>query len=341
MNISIQNILLIGVLCLCFSCKKGIVITPDYISEQTAFDADDPAIWFNNDNPDKSVIFGTDKHTNGGVYAFDLKGEIIDSLTIRNIKRPNNVDIGYSFPLNDTLTTDFLVTTEREAQQLRFFSIPNLRPLDLGGIKVFEDEKITDFKFPMGVATYQVDHKFYIFISRKKGPKQGYLYQYQIKYNDSLKTIQAKLVRKFGAFSGKKEIEAIAVDAQYGVVYYADETHCIRKYYANPARGNQEISCFGESHFKRDIEGIAIAKTSITDGYIIVSDQQNGTFNFFDRKTNNFIQSIDLSTKGTDGCEVIASPVGALFPNGIFVAMNDNKNFYIYNFSKLLYVLNQ
>ena len=37
-------------------------------------------------------------------------------------------------------------------------------------------------------------------------------------------TVGATRVRAFGAYSGKKEIEAIAVDQQLGFVYYSDET---------------------------------------------------------------------------------------------------------------------
>ncbi len=320
----------------CQQKSKLPAITPDVITEQTPNDTDDPAIWVNIKNPEKSIIFGTDKKTNGGVYAFDLEGKIIQEKSIKNISRPNNVDISYQFKTSDSTKTDILVFTEREKQQIRVFSIPDMKPIDNGGIKVFVDEKNDTYKAPMGVALYHnnQDEKSYAIVGRKSGPKNNYLHQYELVIKNGIVT--GKLVRKFGTFSGKKEIEAIAVDNELGYIYYADEQHCIRKYFANPTHDNKEIACFGGENFQEDIEGIAIAKINNNDGYIIVSNQQKGEFNLFDRKTNEFIKSINLSTTETDGCEVTTVSLGQKFPNGLFVAMNDNKNFYFYDFERLI-----
>ena len=311
-------------------------ITPDIITEKTANDSDDPAIWINKKDPSKSIVFGTDKDTNGAIYAFDLEGKIIQDKTIKGIKRPNNIDLSYDFQLNDSTKVDVIAFTERENQQIRLFSVPEMNVLDNGGFKVFEDESNESFKYPMGIALYKspISNKTYAIVSRKEGPKSNYLYQYEFA-SDSI-GISSKLVRKFGNFSGKKEIEAIAVDNELGFIYYSDEQHCIRKYYAEPEKGNEELSCFANDKFKSDIEGIAIAKTTDKSGYIIVSDQQRGTFNIFDRETNKFIKTVNLSTIETDGCDVTTAPLNAMFSSGLFVAMNDEKNFFFYDFNKLL-----
>lgn len=333
-----KTALLLGSL-LVFSCIKTSKlpkINPDVITEKALNDTDDPAIWINPKDASKSIVFGTDKETNGAIYAFDLKGKIIEEKTIRNIKRPNNVDVGYGFQINDSTKVDVLVFTEREQQQIRLFSVPDMQPLDNGGFKVFKDEADENLKLPMGISLYKspIDSSFYAIVGRKTGPENGYLYQYKLEADNKL--VSATLVRKFGKFSQKKEIEAIAVDAELGFVYYSDEEHCIRKYYAEPSRGNEEIACFGGERFSRDIEGIAIAKTGEESGYLIVSDQQIGQFNLFDRKTNAFVKAINLSTLATDGCEVTTVPLNETFSSGLFVAMNDEKNFYFYDFKKLL-----
>lgn len=198
-------------------------ISPDIITEKTQHDTDDPAIWFNSENPGESLIFGTDKHSNGAIYAFDLQGKIIEEKTIRNLKRPNNVDIRYNFKVNDSVTKDILAFTERERKQVRIFSVPDMIPLDDGGIKVFQNEANKKFQYPMGISFYTSpgDNQFYLIVGRKNGPAGGYLHQYKLTANDS--KISLKLVRKFGNFSGKKEIEAIAVDDELGFIYYADE----------------------------------------------------------------------------------------------------------------------
>jgi 3-phytase len=336
---STQKIVYSVLVFLLFSCEgksKLPQIKPDIITVKTLNDTDDPAIWVHPTDPSKSIVFGTDKETNGAIYAFDLEGNILEDKTIRNIKRPNNVDVGYGFRMNDTLTTDIMVFTEREKQQIRLFSVPEMIPLDNGGFSVFEDAENIESKLPMGIALYKSPKEglFYAIVSRKNGPKKGYLYQYILTLKGG--RIQTKLVRKFGDFSGKKEIEAIAVDAEMGFIYYSDEGHGIRKYYAEPSKGNEEISCFGRDYFLEDMEGIAIAKLKNQSGYLIVSDQQRGQFNLFDRKTNAFIKAVNLTTTATDGCEVVTVPLNKKFKSGLFVAMNEEKNFYFYDFDRLL-----
>lgn len=327
---------LIAILVACEENNTLPAIKPDVITEKTINDTDDPAIWVNPKDASKSIVFGTDKETNGAIYAFDLDGKIIPEKTIRNIKRPNNVDIAYDFKVNDSTTVDVIAFTEREQQQIRLYSVPDMKPLDNGGFKVFADATEPEFNLPMGIALYKSPKtsKLYAVVSRKTGPLENYLYQYEM-LSDST-GVHSKLVRKFGKFSGKKEIEAIAVDNELGFIYYSDEQHCIRKYAAEPTASNEEIACFGSDKFQADIEGIAIAKTSKKNGYIIVSNQQKGEFNLFDRQTNEFIKAVNLSTVETDGCEVTTVPLGSKFPNGLFVAMNDSKEFYFYDLKKII-----
>ena len=81
------------------SCGPSNRIEPILKTEKVPHDSDDPAIWIHPTDLGKSLIIGTDKHdTDGGVYAFDLKGKRLDSLSIRGLKYPNNVDIAYGFP---------------------------------------------------------------------------------------------------------------------------------------------------------------------------------------------------------------------------------------------------
>lgn len=320
-----------------FACdtKNLPEIFPDVITEKSLHDTDDPAIWINYENPEESIVFGTDKDTDGAIYAYDLNGKIIEDKTIRGLKRPNNVDIRQGFKINDSLTIDIMAFTERERQQVRIFSVPDMRPLDNGGFPVFEDETNLEFRLPMGISLFKSpkDGSLYAIVGRKDGPKVGYLYQYKIDYKEDKAALS--LVRKFGKYSGKKEIEAIAVDDSLGYIYYSDETFGVRKYHAEPAMGNEEISIFGGDTFKRDNEGIAIVALEGKNGYIIVSNQQAETFNIFSRETNDFIKEIDLSTKGTDGCDVVAIPLNDTFKSGLFVAMNDEQNFYFYDLDKL------
>lgn len=319
---------------LVLSCKQQLPeIKAAVITEQTLHDTDDPAIWVNYKDRSKSIVFGTDKNTEGAIYAFDLEGKIIESKTIRGLKRPNNIDLEYGFKLNDSTVVDVIAFTERERKKFRLFSVPDMKPLDNGGFEVFKDATEPETNLPMGIALYKSSktNDLYAIVSRKTGPKNGYLYQYMLR-SDSL-GVHSKLIRKFGKFSGKKEIEAIAVDNETGLVYYSDEGHCIRTYYAEPSKGNEELFCFGGEHFKEDIEGIAIAKYD-DKTFLIVSNQQAHTFNVFDANTNDFVKEINLGTVETDGCDVTTLALGTLFPKGLFVSMNDNKEFYYHDLEK-------
>ena len=307
-------------------------IQPKYVTEKVVYDSDDPAIWVNSKDPAASLIIGTDKEVNGGLYVFDLHGKVVK--TVPELGRPNNVDIAYGFKLNDELV-DIVITTERSNNQLRIFSVPDMEPIDNGGLEVFEG---VDERGPMGIAFYTAsDGVLYAIVGRTDGPLDGYLWQYRIEDagNGNVKLVK---VREFGKYSGVKEIEAIAVDNELGFVYYADEAFGVRKYYANPAMGNKELALFGTDDFGRDIEGISIYKTNDKTGYILISDQQVGTFNIYpregtleDQNRHQLIKSVELMTLESDGSEVSSTNFGPEFPKGIFVAMSTDKTFHIYD----------
>ncbi|WP_299098388.1 phytase [uncultured Winogradskyella sp.] len=328
-----KKVLLLGIFTITLvSCGNKLpVIAPTLVTEKLPHDSDDPAIWVNSKNPEESIVFGTDKDdVNGGIYAFDLDGKIIKDKSITGISYPNNVDVEYGFKLNDSTTTDILMFTEREKNQIRLYAIPDMKPLDNNGFKVFTDETNVEYKRPMGISLFKNPKTGNIsaFVSRKSGPTEGYLYQYGL-VSDST-GVHAKLLRKVGKFSGTKEIEAIAVDDELGFLYYSDEGVGVRKYYADPQMGNEEIALFGGEFFKDDIEGIAIAAYPNEKGYIIISNQQDHTFNFFKRSDNSFVKTLNLGTIETDGCDIVTTSLGKKFPNGLFVSMNDEKDFFFH-----------
>ncbi len=317
-------------------------IKPKYISEKVVNDTDDPAIWINKEDPQKSLIIGTDKEVGGGLYAFDLEGKIQNK--VLGLGRPNNVDIAYGLKISGK-EVDIAVTTERANDQVRIFTVPELQPIDKGGIAVFEDE---EEKGPMGVALYTSPKGLiYAIVGRKDGPADNYLWQYRID-DAGDGNVRLTKVREFGQYSGVKEIEAIAVDNELGYVYYSDEMHGIRKYYADPDKGNEELAVFGQKDFGRDIEGISIYKSEGGKGYILVSDQQVGTFNVYPREGTTagshdhvLIKAVELSTLESDGSDVTSVNLGADFPSGLFVAMSTDKTFHLYDWRDILSKLSQ
>ncbi|MDN3670486.1 phytase [Echinicola jeungdonensis] len=318
------------------------VVQPVYVTGKVKHDSDDPAIWVNKSNPAKSLVIGTDKDKDGALYVFDLKGNIIDSLMAKGIQRPNNVDVGYGLKLGDSLV-DFAVTGERLTSKLRFYSLPDMKEIHKGGIEIFKGEKGEEYRDLMGIALYHDSKsgKHYVIAGRKNGPTDGtYLWQYEIQNKDG--KLSLDLVRKFGQFSGKKEIEAIAVDQKLGYVYYSDEGVGVRKYHAQPEKGNEELALFAQEGFTKDHEGISIYELDSLTGYILVSDQEANQFHVFPREgsENNphqhkLLTKIKTRTLSSDGSELVSVKLDSTFTKGLFVAMSDDKTFQYYKWEDM------
>jgi 3-phytase len=258
------------------------------------------------------------------------------------MQRVNNIDVAYGLMLNNKLI-DIAVATERGKQAIRVVSLPDVQFIDGGyGIPVFEDATNKKDKETMGTALYTrpSDNAIYAIVGRKTGPTNGYLYQYLLKDNGK-GVVVAELVRKFGRYSGKKEIESLAVDNELGFVYYSDEQFGIRKYYADPAKGNEELAVFGQGEFLEDNEGISIYKFDDGTGYILVSNQSANTFNVYPRegtaqnKHNHIrITSVPVSTNQSDGSDVTSISLPG-FEGGLFVAMSTDKTFQFYSWKSI------
>lgn len=316
------------------ACKVADeVLKPDFVTDPTPVDTDDPAIWIHPTDPMQSLILGTDKgDTNGGIYVFDLQGKMIKDKSIGGLPRPNNIDVEYGFVLNGK-PIDIAVFTQRNGDNLRILRLPDMTFIDNGGIPVFKEDTI---QAPMGIALYkkQRTNQIYSIVSRKSGPDGAYLWQYLLQ--DSAGVVVANPVRKFGAFKGGNEIESVAVDDDLGYVYYSDEGSGVRKYYADPDSSNAELALFATQGFQQDHEGISIYKTGEKTGYIFVSDQQANRFHVFTREEpHRQIAIIPVSTNESDGSDVTNLDFGNLYPKGFFIAMSDNHTFQIYKWEQL------
>ena len=317
-------------------------LRPVLVTEPTERDTDDPAIWLHPTDRSKSLIIGTDKNEDGALYVYDLTGKVIEEKTFRNLKRPNNVDVEYGLMLNN-VATDIAVTTERLTNKIRVFSLPNMECVDNGGIDVFVGEAL---RAPMGISLYKrpKDGAIFAVVGRKEGPTDGgYLWQYLLE-DDGTGHVKGTVVRKFGAYSGVKEIEAIAVDDALGYIYYSDENVGIHKYLADPDAENAdvELALFGTEGFAKDHEGISIYTIDDGTGYILVSDQQANAFRIFKREgepgnphEHRLIKVVNVSTMESDGSEVTNAPLGEMFPSGLFVAMSDNRTFHYYSWADI------
>lgn len=342
------SILLFGGLAMAANGNKPVstlainYLHPVLVTEMSRHDTDDPAIWINRKRPAESLILGTDKNRDGALYVYDLNGKILREKVVKHLQRPNNVDVEYGLALAGR-AVDIAVVTERLTHKLRIFRLPDMEPVDNGGIEVFAGEPSEDYRSPMGIALYRhpQDGTIYAIVSRKRGPTEGYLWQYRLE-DDGQGRVKGVLVRKFGAFSGEKEIESIAVDDAAGYVYYSDENLGIRKYFADPRQGSDELALFGTEGFIDDREGIAIYQRDEHRGYILVSDQQGNCFHIYRREgesgephRHRLLKTVHTVTNECDGCEIVSTTLSDKFPHGMFVAMSNNKTFQLYRWEAL------
>jgi len=317
-------------------------LRPTVVTQPVLNDSDDPAIWIDERDPAQSLLIGTDKgDTTGGLWAFRLDGTIDSARTRRPLKRTNNVDILQGVTLGGR-TMDIAVTTERGAMALRVFRLPDMTPIDGGGIPVFDGDST---RAPMGVALWRRarDGAVFAIVGGKSGPASGYLWQYRLDA-DARGIVRGTKVRAFGSYSGKKEIEAIAVDRTLGYVYYSDETVGIRKYRVDPdaADASVELALFGTTGFVSDHEGIGVYPTSDSTGYLLVSDQQGQRLQVFPREgvagaphTHPVLTTIPVAAQETDGLEVTARALSPAFPEGLLVMMSTDRTFHLYDWREV------
>ncbi|GAB2588311.1 phytase [Spirosoma areae] len=324
------------------ACQSTVqtVIQPVFISDTVRHDTDDPAIWINPVDPAKSLVIGTDKDADGALYVFDLQGKCIPQKVVRPLNRPNNVDIVYGLLLGGK-PTDVAVVTERGTSRIRTFRLPDMQPLDNQNLDVFVGE---DKRLPMGIALYKrpADGAIFAIVGRKEGPTEGYLWQYRLD-DDGTGHIKATVVRRFGTWSGKKEIESIAVDNELGYVYYSDEGVGVRKYHADPEQGNAELALFAKTGFTEDHEGISIYKTGPKTGYLLVSDQGANQFQIFRREGElghpnayKVLKIVKVAAQVSDGSEVTNVALNKQFPHGLFVTMSEGKTFHYYRWEDIM-----
>ena len=334
------------------SAASGVVAARA-ATESLPNDPDDPAIWVNAADPAGSLIIGTDKQEGaGGLYVFGLDGRLRQAIT--PMDRPNNVDVEYGLTLGRS-SVDVAVATERMKRRLRVFRIDRQsgRLDDIssgGGLPVLEG-MAGESGEPMGIALYKrpSDGAVFAIVAPKTGGARDYLWEYRLD-DDGRGRVAGTLVRRFGNFSGVKagagEIEAIAVDDEAGVVFYADERFGIRKWSADPDSpdAGRELGVFGTEGYRGDREGLAVYAGPGGGGYIVSSDQvPRGTRlhvyarsgDVGDPHRHRRLAILDTGADATDGIDVVPTPLGR-YPAGLLIMMNSGPRvFSLYDWREL------
>ncbi|MCF8371532.1 MAG: phytase [Bacteroidales bacterium] len=302
--------------------------------------ADDPAIWINKEDPDKSRIIGTNK--TGGLHVYNMKGE---ELYFYPVGRVNNVDLRYDFEVGNSFE-DIVAASNRTDNTIVVFKVikPN------GGLEnIVEEPIISSVDEVYGLCMFQdkLTHRLYVFVNGKGGMVE----QWELLATPNEK-IKAERLRTFNLNS---QPEGMVADDELGFLYIAEEDECIWKYSARPDGDSSprrvEMSDKSNSMIAYDLEGLAIYYAQAGRGYLIASSQGNNSFAVFRRDGHNrYLGSFSIAdgcidgVQETDGIDVVNLNMGSKFPNGFFIAQDGhnlddttevNQNFKLVSWEKI------
>ena len=314
--------------------------TPPVITAEDA--ADDPAIIINYKNPAESLIFGTDKKS--GVYLYDLKGRELGYSPLGNI---NNIDVRQ---LNDQV---FITATNRSIQAIEywvfnqddFFNTSNHADIFSSAIRSSTTPSAINI---YGICMGLINATPVAFVTEDMGPSV------------ELWTLDnATLV---GTFNNGGESEGCVFDDENQVLFISEEeTNGVLKAYdltQDLPFKSPFIVDSREGNIDGDPEGVALYKTSATEGYVVLSSQGDNKYNLYDRNAPYaFITSFQIEdqdggidgTSDTDGISVSSFNFGGEFSKGLMVAQDGynydgdelkNQNFKIISFKEILNKIN-
>jgi len=289
----------------------------DPIADTTPDDdaADDPAIWYNNTLPDRSVVFGTNKK--GGIYSYDLNGKTIQYSPVGKI---NNIDIRQGATLGEE-PVDVLVGSNRTDNSVVLFIINENGRIDKKPNHIIP---LGNFE-PYGLCLYKSEsNALFVFVNNKFGE----VHQIAVDW-DSKNQLVTSIVRKLKL---KTQVEGMAVDDKRHMLYVGEEQGGIYAYSAWPSASVDgellEGSTSANPNIVFDIEGLAL----FPPRYLLASIQGNFSYAIFDLEKRKYLDSFIIREKNidgveeTDGIDIVARGLNATYPNGLLVAQ-DGFNF--------------
>ena len=284
--------------------------------------ADDCAIWINSIDITLSRIIGTDKK--GGLVVYDLSGKLTAYL---NDGKMNNVDLRYDFTLSGNPVC-LIAASNRSNKSISLYKMNDvsLLPENIANRIIY-----TDFSDVGGICMYKsrISGLFYVFIT----DQSGHIEQWRL-FDSGSGTVDAIYERTLSVGS---TAEGCVADDEDGLLYVAEEHGGIWIFDAEPSgsiTGRKVINLKEEDYLQADLEGLTIFKTPENNKYLIASVQGNDSFAIFHitstlqwmgsfRLTDNIDKGIDKVTH-TDGIDVYSGPINSDYPEGIFIAQDDN-----------------
>ncbi len=321
-----NKIILVSLVALIGACSQYPAVTAKFETPQvTTRDdaADDPAIWVNAEQPENSLVFGTDKKS--GIHVYNLQGQEIGYTALGEI---NNIDLRSQAGVTKIIasnrtseTIDLWLISDSSLQQgskKNQFSLDTKRSLSANSaINIYGICAGNDPEFG-----------FIAFVTEDEGPRVE-MWQYSDTGLSLLTT-----------FNNGGESEGCVYDDENRRLFISEEeTNGVLKAYSiNQALDFSNFTTVDsrKGNIVGDPEGVAIYKTSDTDGFIVLSSQGDSKFNLYDRQppyqyVGSFSVKAGLGATGvpideittTDGIEIINLDFNSHFPEGLMVVQDD------------------
>lgn len=279
---------------------------------------DDPAIWYNIENPEQSVVLGTLKASNlrpvqpTGILVYDLSGKQLQFLSGGT---PNNIDLRPNFPVGTKQQTLIAASHWYEEEVGLYQFDASTRQLSL--INLFP----TGVKKLRGLCMANHQDQFYYYAVGSSGDVE----QYRVVSLD-----EVKLENRWQLSS---EAEGCVADDPNGWLYIAEENVGIWKLPLNPEIKSapqlvDKIRLFGP--LKKGLEGMSILEHK-QERFLIVSVQEKSRFAVYQLPEETYLGSFAIKSKGevdgvskTDGIDIMNQSLGEQFPNGLIVVHDDS-----------------
>lgn len=286
------------------------VETEPVISEFVEDDsADDPAIWYNKLDPEKSIIFGSNK--TAGIHSYDLGGNEMQFVPCGKI---NNIDVRTEV-LFDNRIISILGGSNRTDNAIDLFEIDakgKIKKEPLGKIQLGNYEP---YGFCLGKSK---DNLLNIYVNNKEGE----LFHFKVDSKGDLSNMKKRFL-KF-----ETQLEGMVVDDDKEQLYIGEEEKGIWLCDAFNLKSKYteflSQSTEANPYIRFDIEGLAL----LGDKYLLASIQGNFSYAVFNRINKKYITSFKINGKGsidgveeTDGIEIMNSPLDN-YANGLLVVQD-------------------
>jgi 3-phytase len=306
--------------------------------------ADDPAFWYNKENPEGSLVFGTNKKD--GVYAYDVHGKERGYYPLGKV---NNIDIRQEIIYRGD-TFDVLAGSNRSDNSIIVYKIEksgSINPLIPN--HVIDTTEINEV---YGFCLYKnAQGELFYIVNGKNGVIHAYHF---IELGGYMKLELWKLWKL------NSQPEGMVADDEFGWLYIGEEEKGIWKVDLTDGRSEPRILDSSQSStnpaIRYDIEGLSIYYGEEGNGFLLASSQGNFSYALFDRVSNEYVGSFKIEagpvTDGveeTDGLEVFSGSIGEKYPKGIIIFQDGfnydggqlkSQNFKILDIRKVLELMN-